>query len=67
MIVAAGRDLRNRTTMIDAVRVGVDALVQLRRNTQGQCPGKCRENAGRDKDASVIYRTREPAHRAAIL
>ena len=45
----------------------MDALVQLRRYTQRECPNKRGKNASRDKRASVISRTREPVHCAAIL
>ena len=33
VVVAAGRDRRNCTSMLGSARVSVDALVQLRRNT----------------------------------
>ena len=54
MIVAARCDHRHRTVVLNTVCILVDALVQLRRNTQCECPDKCREDASRDKRASVI-------------
>ena len=54
VFVAARRDRRNRTTVLGTARVGVDALVQLRRNTQRKCPDKRGENTGRDECASVV-------------
>ena len=54
VFVGAGRDRRNCTTVFGTARVGVDALVQLRRNTQRECPDKRGENTGRDECASAV-------------
>ena len=40
--------------VLDAIRVGVDALMQLRGSTQRQRAEKCRENANCNKWASMI-------------
>jgi len=54
MIVAARRNHRRRAVVLDAIRVGVDALVQLRRSSQRQRPEKCPGNECRDKRALTI-------------
>jgi len=67
MIVVARGDHCRGAIVLDAIRILVDALVQLRGNTQSERPDKCRGNANCNKRASVIYRTRECAHCAAIF
>ena len=54
MIITAGGDHRYRAVVLDAVRVGVDALVQLRGSTQRERPKKPYGNERRDKSASAI-------------
>ena len=54
MIIAAGRDHRHRATVLDTVRIPVDALVQLRGSTQRERPEKRYGDPNRDKRASVI-------------
>jgi hypothetical protein len=67
MIVAAGGDHGRCAVVLDAVRILVDTLVQLRGSTQSEGPEKCRANANRKERASVIGWTRETAHCAASL
>jgi hypothetical protein len=67
MITVARCDRRNRTTVLGPGRVGVHALVQLRRNTQRERPEKCGANASRNERASMVCWTRERAHCAATL
>ena len=68
MIVVAGGDHCRRAIVLDAVRILVDALVQLRGSTQRERPEKCRGDANHNKRAPVIIcRTRELAHRVAIF
>jgi hypothetical protein len=62
MIVAARCDHGDRAGVLDAIRIVVKALMQLRRSTQRKRAEKCRENANCNKRASMISRTREPAH-----
>ena len=54
VIVAAGRDHGNGTTVLGAVRIGVDALVQVRRCTERERPEKCHSKESGDKYASAI-------------
>jgi hypothetical protein len=54
MIVAAGSDHCHRATVLDTIRVGVDALVQLRRDTERERPEKRRGYKCRDKNATAI-------------
>ena len=54
MIVTARCDHRRCATVLDAIRVRVDALVQLRRSTQRERPQESREHATNNKGASVI-------------
>jgi hypothetical protein len=67
MIVVARGDHCRRAAVFDPIRICVKAVMQLRGSTQRERAEKCRENAGRNKRASVIYRTRESAHSAASL
>ena len=55
MIVAARCHHGHRAVVLGAIRILVDALVQLRRSTQRERPKKCRENEHSDT------RTRGPA------
>src|SRR5437899_4572986 len=54
MIVAARCDHRRYAVVLDATRVTVDALVQLRGRTQRERPEKSHENANYNKWASMI-------------
>ncbi len=54
MIVVARGDHCRRAVVLDPIRIRVKALMQLRRSTQRERPEKCRENANRNKRASVI-------------
>ena len=54
MIVAARGDHGHRAVVLGAIRILVEALVQLRRSTQRERPEKCRENANCNKCASMI-------------
>jgi len=54
MIVTARRDHRRHAIVLGAIRVRVDALMQLRGSAQRERPEKCREKANRNKRASVI-------------
>jgi hypothetical protein len=67
MIVVTRGDHCRRAAVLDPIRICVKAVMQLRRGTQRERPDKCRENANRNKRASVIYRTRECAHCAATF
>jgi len=55
MIVTAGGDHRRCATVLDAIRILVDALVQLWGNTQRERPEKCRGEQPRNERALVIY------------
>ena len=68
MIVAARCDHRHCAVVLDAVRILVDALMQLRGSTQRQRPEKRCGDANHNKRAPVIIcGTRELAHRIAIF
>ena len=54
VVVAAGRDHRHRTAVLDAVGIRVHTLVQLRGSTQRERPEKRYGDPNRDKRASVI-------------
>lgn len=54
MIEAARGDHGRDATVLDAVRILVDTLVQLRGSTQSERPEKCRANANRNERAPVI-------------
>ena len=54
MIVTARCDHCRRAIVLDAIRVGVDALMQLRGSTQRKRAEKCGENANCNKCASMI-------------
>ena len=67
MIVAAGGDHRHSAAVLDAIRVRVDTLVQLRRSTQREGQQKCHRNASRYECTPAIRRTHERAHCAESL
>src|SRR6266496_3714420 len=54
MIVAAGGDHGDRAVVLDAIRIVVDALVELRGSTQGERPEKPYGNQCSDKCAPMI-------------
>ena len=54
MIVAAGGDHCRCAIVLDAIRVLVGALVQLRRSTQRERPEKCRGDANHNERARSI-------------
>ena len=54
MIIAAGRDHRHRATVLDTVRIPVDALVQLRGSTQRERPEKRYGDERHDRSARAI-------------
>jgi hypothetical protein len=62
MIVIPRCDHCRHAVVLDATRVRVDALVQLRRRTQRECPEKSRADTNRNKRASMVCGTRERAH-----
>ena len=67
VIVVASRDQCNGASVIAAVRISVNARVQLRRNTQEQRPEKRCGDEGRNKSAAAFLRTRKRFHCAASL
>ena len=67
VIVVASRDQCNGASVIAAVRISVNARVQLRRNTQEQSPEKRCGDEGRNKSAAAFLRTRKRANCAASL
>ena len=54
VIIGASRNQCNGASVIPAVRIRVDALMQLRRNTQHERPEKGRGNQCCDKCASML-------------
>jgi hypothetical protein len=48
MLIAAGRNQRGRTDVVNAIRVTVNASVQSRRDADEKCPGKCCKQDGRN-------------------
>jgi len=54
VIVAARCDHRRSAAVLDAIGVGVDELVQLRRSTQRKRPEKPCGNERRDQSAPPI-------------
>jgi hypothetical protein len=67
MIVVAGGDHCRRAIVLDAVRIVVEALVQLRGSTQRERPQKSHRDKCPDKYMPAICRVRERAHCAAIF
>jgi hypothetical protein len=67
VIIASSHDQCNRARVIRAIAIGVNACVQLRRNTQEQRPEKRSTNGCRDKNVAANRRARERAHCAAIF
>ena len=55
MIVTARGDHGRDAAVLDPVCVLVDALVQLRGNTQRERPKKCSANTNRNERAPVIW------------
>jgi hypothetical protein len=56
MLITAGGDEGDRTTMLDAVGVGVNPLMPLRGDAERQCPGKHAEKQCRNEATSVLPR-----------
>ena len=54
MIVAAGGDHGRCAVVLDAARILVDTLVQLRGSTQSERPEKCSGNENGKERAPVI-------------
>ena len=54
MIVTARGDHRHRAIVLDAIRILVDALMQLRESTQRKRPEKCCGENDRNKHTSAI-------------
>jgi len=50
MLITARRNQRNRTDVVTAIRVGVNASVQARRDADEKCPGKRCKQKSRDKN-----------------
>ena len=54
VLIATGRDQRDRADVVTMIRVTVDASMQLRRDANEKCPGKCREENGCDNNTRAI-------------
>jgi len=54
MVVATQRDHRRGAVVLHTIRVGVDALMQLRRSTERQRPEESYGNERRDDGTSVV-------------
>jgi hypothetical protein len=67
MFIAASGNQCDRTTVLRAIRVGVNARVQLRRNAQRERPEKGRGDKSRDKSTPRIVETRQAVHRGPSL
>ena len=67
MFIAASGNQCDRTTVLRAIRVGVNARVQSRRNAQRERPEKSCGNKCRDKSTQAIVWTREVVHRGPSL
>ena len=67
MFIAASGNQCDRTTVLRAIRVGVNARVQLRRNAQRERPEKGRGDKSRDKSTPAIVETRQAVHRGPSL
>lgn len=52
MIIIAGGNERRRASVFDLVRIRMNALVQLRRSTQGERPKKSRGSEDRDRSTA---------------
>ena|ERR1043166_3405888 len=67
MIIFASRNQRDCARVIAAVRISVNARVQLRRKTQHERPEKRRGDKGCNKSAAAFLRTCTRAHCTASL
>ena len=67
MIVTSGGDHRHSAAVLDAIRVRMKALVQLRRSAQRQRPEKCQRDETGDQYTTAACWTRERAHGEAIF
>jgi len=67
MFIAASGNQCDRTTVLRAIRVAVNARVQLRRNAQRERPEKGCGNKCRDKSTPAIVWTRQAVHRSPSL
>ena len=50
VLITTGRDQSDRTHVVTAIRVTVNASVQSRRDADEKCPGKRRKEYGRNKN-----------------
>ena len=50
VLITTGRDQRDRTHVVTAIRVTVNASVQSRRDADEKCPGKRRKQDARNKN-----------------
>ena len=53
-LITTRRDQRNRADVVTAVRVIVNASMQLRRDANEKCPGERREKNGCDNNTRAI-------------
>jgi len=67
MFIAASGNQCDRTTVLRAIRVAVNARVQLRRNAQRERPEKGRGDKSRDKSTPASVETRQAVHRGPSL
>ena len=54
VLITTRRNQRDRAHVVTAIRVTVNASVQLRRDANEKCPGKRREENGRDNNTRAI-------------
>ena len=54
VLITTGRDQRDRADVVTTIRVTVNASVQSRRDANEKCPGKRREENGRNKNTRAI-------------
>ena len=54
LLITAGRDERDRADVVTAIRVSVNARMQLRRDADEKCPGKRRKQNGCNKSTCTI-------------
>ena len=50
VLITTGRDQRDRANVVTAIRVTVNASVQLRRDADEKCPGERCKQTGRNKN-----------------
>jgi len=67
MFIPTSGNQCDRTTVLRAIRVAVNARVQLRRNAQRERPEKGRGDKSRDKSTPRIVETRQAVHRGPSL